>query len=506
MGQNIEITESKRLTEVDQSKKATALLNSAIAKYNTNADLWYYLGVTQLNMNQSKLAAESFDKGIALNDKAPLNYVGRGCISLRENNLQKAEIDFSKALSLSKSKNPSVIKAVSQAYLRDANLGSRAIELLMKAKSIDDHDAEVFILLGDAYLAQNNGGLAVTNYERAASLNVSSAMPYYKIGLVYLRSRNFKSAEENFNKAIQVDAAYTLAYKELGELYYQMKEGTKAVKAYEQYLSLTDNPEHAQLRYAFFLFMAKEFGKANKIFANLESQAELSPTTLRFYAFSLFEAGDYKESRKIFEQYFLKTSEGNVEASDFAYYGKLLIKQKQDSLAVVPLQKSLQLDSSQFEILQLLAETYFQNKKYPEAIEAYEKLSALRDKPVSQNLYMLGRAYYFNQQYDKADATFQKLIDLQPNMTVGYLWEARTKSNLDPESENGLAKPFYEKVVDKALATPEKNKNELIESYSYLAYYYFLKQELATSKSYWNKVLAINPNDLKAKEALKALQ
>ena len=90
-------------------------------------------------------------------------------------------------------------------------------------------------------------------------------------------------------------------------------------------------------------------------------------------------------------------------------------------------------------------------------------------------------------------------------MTVGYLWEARAKSNLDPESENGLAKPYYEKLIEKATANPEKNKNDLVEAYSYLGYYHFLKQENQLSKSYWQKVIALSPDDAKAKEALRAL-
>ena len=40
----------------------------------------------------------------------------------------------------------------------------------MKAKSLDDHDPETFILLGDAYLQQNNGGQAVNSYERRIDL------------------------------------------------------------------------------------------------------------------------------------------------------------------------------------------------------------------------------------------------------------------------------------------------------------------------------------------------
>ncbi|WP_276373426.1 tetratricopeptide repeat protein [Chryseolinea sp. H1M3-3] len=505
-GQDIELKDAKRLVEVDQQKKAISLLNAAIEKYPLNAQVWFHHGMVHLKNKNVDVATKSFDKGIQLDEKEPLNYIGRGSISLAENNIQKAEIDFTRAQSPSKGKNTSVLKVLGEAYLQHAKLHEKALEVLLKAKAIDNHDPETFLLLGDAYLAQNNGGLAVTSYENAAMLDSKSARPHYKIGLVYLRSRNFPGAQEAFVKAIQIDPAYTLAYKELGELYYQMKDGPKAVKAYESYLSLTDQPDEGKVRYAFFLFMAKDFAKANSIFSALIDKGSTTPTMLRFYAFSLYEAGDLQQSRKIFEQYFTSAATEEIEASDYAYYGKLLLKQNQDSTAIVAFGRSLSLDGNQPELLQLQAESYFKIKKYAQAIESYEKLMSIRSKPLSQDLYTLGRAYYFNQEYDKAEVTFQKLVELQPNMTVGYLWTARTKSNLDPESEKGLAKPFYETLIEKALPTPEKNKNDLMEAYSYLGYYHFLKQEAAISKSYWNKLLELNPNDTRAKEALKAFQ
>src|SRR5688572_20839908 len=333
--QSLEIKDSKRLTEVDQTGKAIAVLSQATKIYPTASVLWYHLGMAQIKNGQRDLAANSFDKGISIDAKEPLNYVGRGNLSMLENNSAKAQLDFDQARSLSKSKNASVLRGISEAYLVDTKLAGKAVELMTKAKSFDDHDPQNLVVLGDAYLAQNNGGLAVTNYERAAALDAKLALPYYKIGLVYLRSRNFTGAQEAFSKAIEIDPGYTLAYKELGELYYQMKNGEKAVKAYETYLSLTDKQEIGKLRYAFFLFMAKDFAKANELFRDLVKNENVSSITLRFYAFSLYEAGDYTESRNVFEQYFSKSPEAEIEASDYATYAKLLLKQNEDSLAII---------------------------------------------------------------------------------------------------------------------------------------------------------------------------
>jgi tetratricopeptide (TPR) repeat protein len=504
LGQSEEIKKSKYLMEVDQTGKAIALLNQAIQTYPSVSVLYYYLGIAQIENAQRNLAEVSFEKGIFLDDQEPLNYVGRGCLSILEDDVQKAQMDFDKALAITKSKNVVVLNAVGEAYLGDSRLAEKAIAPLTKAKSIDDNNPETFILLGDAYLAQNSGGLAVTSYERASALDTKNAEPYYKIGLVYLRSRNFTGAQEAFNTATKIDPGYTLAYKELGELYYQMKEGPNAVKAYQTYLSLTDKPESGKLRFAFFLVMTKDFSKANRFFQELAQKEDVSPTTLRFYALSLYEEGNYERSKQVFEQYFAKASV-ETDANDYATYAKLLLKQNEDSLAILQLQKSLTLTADQPAIIRTLAETYYKTKKYEEAIDTYAKLKLLMSKLSSQDVYTLGRAYYFNNQYGHADSTFQQLIAMQPKMTVGYLWEARTMSNLDPESEDGLAQPFYTKLIEMAEVEPEKNKSDLVEAYSYLGYYHLLKQELIVSKSYWKKVLELNPDDARAKEALKAI-
>jgi tetratricopeptide (TPR) repeat protein len=519
--QNTEILEAKHLLEVDQTQKAIDVLNKAVQTYPAVASVHYYLGMAQLNSGKRDLALKTFDKGISVDDKEPLNYVGKGRLSMLENNAQKAKLDFDKALALSKSKNVAVLQGISDAYLIDPKKANEVITLLTKAKAIDDHDPETLILMGDAYLQLNNGGQAVTHYERAAALNTKLAKPHYKIGLVYLRSRNYPAAQEAFSKAIQIDPGYTLAYKESGENYYSQKEAAKAVTAYEKYLTLTENPEPAKLRMAFFYFMAKDYPKANTMFENLVKKPDASITSKRFYAQSLYKSGSLEKSRAMFDEYFAKAKPEDIDASDYREYGNLLVDLKVDSLAVTAFQKSLDLEPKQSEMLQQQAKLYFESlKKYPESIKAYEKLRALKGNWSSNDLYTVGRAYWINsekfkaagdtatqrQQLLKADTAFQKLIEVQPNTTVPYKWAAQVKASLDPESEKGLAKPYYEKLIEKALPTPDKNKADLILAYSYLGYYHFLKNELAVSKSNWEKLLAIDPGNVAATTALQELK
>ena len=69
---------------------------------------------------------------------------------------------------------------------------------------------------------------------------------------------------------------------------------------------------------------------------------------------------------------------------------------------------------------------------------------------------------------------------------------------------------FY--CFDSRGSSTTKNKKDLIEAYSYFGYYHYLQSkdgkiqsEVTTSKSFWEKVLALDPNDERAKAAIQAL-
>jgi len=118
----------------------------------------------------------------------------------------------------------------------------------------------------------------------------------------------------------------------------------------------------------------------------------------------------------------------------------------------------------------------------------------------------------------KADTSLGTVISKSPQSHLGYFWRARVNALLDPETEKGLARPYYQKADSIMSTNPTKFKKELIESYQYLGYYFYLKAEKdkadaklvkednENSKTYWNKLLAIDPENAKAKEALKGIK
>jgi tetratricopeptide (TPR) repeat protein len=521
--QNPEIKKALRLIDIEQPTKGIQALEQLAKSNPESSSHQYYLGLGYIRTGNKEKALEAFEKGIKLNEKDGLNYAGKGHVRLLEKNPTDAKANLDKALQLSRSKDAIVLRAVGAAYINDTKFLLDAINALNKAKTINGADPETHMLLGDALLLQNQqqGGEAVSSFERAAKADQKSGKPFYKIGKIFQRARNNDEAIKFFNQSISVDAEYAPSYKELGQIYYVNKQADKAVEAYEKYLTLTENPADAKFQLAFFYFMAKRYDKADAIFNEVLSNPNVSPIAWRYKAYSLTEqgkptdqnkAGDpakLSEASKAFEQYFKKAKPEDIQAQDYAYLGNLYLYQKTaagDSLANMNFAKSLELDSMQFEIAQDHAETYFRRKKYPEAITVYKQLLARKDQPSTADLFNLGRSYYYNQQFTQADSAFTKVAERAPNMTVGYQWAAKARTQIDSTGAQGLANAMYDSLIEKSLANPEKYKKELIEAYYYFSMYYIgVKEDVAKAKPYLEKILALDPNHAKAKEAIQII-
>lgn len=105
----------------------------------------------------------------------------------------------------------------------------------------------------------------------------------------------------------------------------------------------------------------------------------------------------------------------------------------------------------------------------------------------------------------KADEIFAEISQRVPDNYLGYFWRARTNAMADPESTEGLAKPYYESALALLETKADASKSLIIECESYLGYYHFLKKDYEQSKVYWNKILQLDPENAIAKQALQEL-
>jgi hypothetical protein len=78
-------------------------------------------------------------------------------------------------------------------------------------------------------------------------------------------------------------------------------------------------------------------------------------------------------------------------------------------------------------------------------------------------------------------------------------------SNMDPDFKKGLAKPFYEQLINIVEGHTTKGSNDdayLKAAYYYLGAYYYTQGNKTDGNIYWKKLLDVDPENTTAKEAL----
>lgn len=511
--QSIESAIKKSINE--QLDASTSEFIQLLKNNPDKGEIYFYLGENYFKKGLSDSALYYYQKGTEKNPTYPLNYVGYGKILWYQGKTEDAKTQFFKATSISQNKNAEVFRKIAEVYINapQKNL-DEAIELINKAIKLEPKSPQNYILMGDALLEKNptDGSPAIKQYNEAIKLNPQSAIGLLRIGKLYERARNYQLAVDHYEKAISVEPNYAPAYRELAELYHKANKDNKAIEMYQKYLQLNNTTE-ARYRYASFLFDKKDYDEAIKEMEALKAQGFDNPYVNRILAYSYYELGDkkdkdaYTKGLNYINNFFEKAGNNfKFIPSDYKYKALLLLKNNQDSLAQLEINKAAEMDSTlKNELYKEVAKTFSRNKKYDLAANYFDKVNP--NSMDNQDWFEAGRAYYFNKQFDKADTAFGNIIAKLPNFDLTYVWKGRTKANLDPKNEKWSAFPYYDKYL--SLVKPEERntpakKNNVIEACEYLGYYYMAQKNKDKATEYFTIIKELDPNNAKAQAFFKS--
>ena len=465
-------------TESELFETSAQVFYKLIAAKPNDAELLYYMGENFYGTDRLDSASRYYDRGIVADPANALNYVGKGKIALSNNKPAEAKALFAKARELSGNKNAEVLLKIADAYISNESKDmSTALEVLALAEKLEPKNPKVYLLLGNAQLlATNDGTAALTNYEKADALQPNSPMANVYMGALYERGRAYDLAFQEYNKAIAKDSTYAPSYRQLGDLYFKYNDYKKAEASYEKYLKLAGNSFTAKVKYAKFLFLAKKYKEAIAVIQDIQLTDNTLNVLNRLLGYSYYETKQYAEGLLYLEKFLANAEAGKnpLIAQDYAYYGKLLVANGKDSLGIIQLQKALSLDSLNMDTYVDIANAYTKTGKYDNALAALSKKISLMKEPGINDYFRLGQTYYSkggalkdSTSFHKADSVFAIVTDKKPEEMLGHLFRARSNAGMDPETKTGLAKPYYEKVIELAAADPEKNKRNLIEASYY---------------------------------------
>ena len=398
-------------------------------------------------------------------------------------NPAKASEAFDELMKGKNKKNTSLLVQIGRAYL-DQGKTAEAAEYAQRAKDVNSKCAVAYLLSGDVALKLNDVNKASSDYNQAIYLDENCSEAYFKYAQVYKGVDPQLSLDMLMRLQTKAPDDNRIS-KELADVYYTMGQYGKAKEAYESYLKVGTPTEQDYTRYAMLLYL---------------------------------ELKDYKEGLEAAATFFSNPGNPDYVYLDYVYFARLLEADKQYDEAVAQFDKALAMDKSHTEIYKDISDVYEKERDFPKAIEAYKNyLGGMKGDPDISDLFLYGRLNYYaatdSAYQDKqplylaeADTIFAQVAAKVPDNYLGNFWRARVNSLRDPETTQGLAKPYYEAALSILEQKPDATKSVLVECNSYLGYYYFVKEDYNQSKLYWNKILEIDPGNETATKALGGIK
>jgi tetratricopeptide (TPR) repeat protein len=297
------------------------------------------------------------------------------------------------------------------------------------------------------------------------------------------------------------------------------------------------------------LFFAKKYDKAHDIIAKVLKIDSNNPFMLRMMGWVSYETKNDADGINALGKYFqLKGDTAKMTLPlDYEYYAKLLQRTGKDSLAVIYYQKSMAADSSnqarKRQIIETISDLYKNQNKKVEAAAYLEKTRQFKTgidgqleikignlykdaaldlvPPVKDTLqrkaFLMSPSPAFMTLLVKADSSFSKVCQSNPKVYYGFLARARLYNLIDPDGTKGLARPYYEKTIEVAMANDPSAVKQIVEGLMYLSiqtYNLYVaagkdKEKSAQAKTQLieilNKIIAVDPTNDYAIKNIKIL-
>lgn len=507
------------------------------------AEAHFYLGEIAYNEGNLTEAKANYEKGLAADPESALSAVGLAKLQLKSD--AKAGTKALEEVQKKNKKNVIVLLAIANAF-NDNGLTEKADKAFETARKADKKSPWIYIYEGDKLAAKKDPGQAAAQYDQAINFDPNCIVAYLKGAQVY-EYINYETAMNLLKRATEINPSYRLTYKYIGKIANQKGVYPASIEAYDKYFEMgSDFTMDDITRYASSNFFTNNYDKAISL---IEKGLEVEPDNfvlnrLQMYSNNAIE--DFGSGLTSAEKFFsIKRDTIKYITQDYTTYANILMKTNQPEKAIEAYKQAIALDDKNIELpkevasmaaevgLSAVAGDFFQ--------QYIDRTLAADEEAVIQptDYYQLGFYYYQGGSkamradtttYSveevaklqeegkatllKADAAFAKLEETAPDSYLGSFWRARTNATLDPETTEGLARPFYEETIARVLKSEDQdNVKTLSEAYRYLGYYYFLqfdsnKSPEAKAKAIeaCEKLLEIDPTNQMATQLLEFLK
>lgn len=235
----------------------------------------------------------------------------------------------------------------------------------------------------------------------------------------------------------------TSAFINVADYYFKVGKYAYAAKWYSKVKSTNlaiKKEEEYYFKYAYSLFVNKNYTKAKELLLNILNSPTYGSQAKYYYGYIAYNQDDYKTA----DEYLGDVANDSQYKSKVSYYladmnFKLGKFEKAIENALPLLEKSRGIEHS--EISKIIGESYFNLKKYNEALPHLKNYKGKRGKWNNTDFYLLGYTYYQQKNYEEAVNNFNKIIDGKNQVAQNayyHLAECYLKLEQKPEALNAF--------------------------------------------------------------------
>ncbi|EKT4509219.1 tetratricopeptide repeat protein [Flavobacterium psychrophilum] len=260
---------------------------------------------------------------------------------------------------------------------------------------------------------------------------------------IRLNQNNADEKMQNFVKKYPTSTKQNLAYTEVATYYFEQGKYPQALEWFDKVdeSSLTeDELDKYNFYKGYSFFNSSKKKEATQYFNKVVNSQEYGSQAKYYLGFLAYEGDDYKEATKYFDQV----------SGEEKYKEKLSYFQADMNFKLGKFDKAIQLgqaamnnsnDFEKSELNKIIGESYFNLKKYNQAIPFLKEYKGKKGKWNNTDYYQLGYAFYKQNDFENAINQFNKIIDGKDFVAQNayyHLGESYLKTDKKPQALNAF--------------------------------------------------------------------
>lgn len=307
----------------------------------------------------------------------------------------------------------------------------KALELFQEADDLDGNEPHIMCRLGNALSILGRNEEAIEILKESLEEDDERYGTYIALGQAYIRDEQFAEAEVQIKAATNIDEDNPIGYMALGDIYFENGVFELARDYYLEALNKNENLLEARMKLATSLWrmgqrhLDYDYDLAQSLFSKslMEWNKVTQMDPKNFKAFFqqgkiLFYSERYKDAANSLLKYVELRPSGSLGRWFLAqsFYELQLC----DSASTHLKRVAQEIDTVRNKARLMLARCYSSNKKWPQAIEAYNV--AMQDTTlISDDYRKLGTSYFYTQDTTNALKYWNTSIDMDPSDNCSLL-------------------------------------------------------------------------------------